>query len=423
MEQLRQSPLLGEHMYINRLQNGLTCYIIPRKDYVGQTAMLCVNYGSVDARFEASGRECVPPPGIAHFLEHKMFEDAKLNIFAEFVKLGGSVNAYTNFQSTAYYFSCNDMFYDNLRLLLRLVTVPHFTFENVEKEKGIIGQEIGMYNDNPFWRGYINMQRAMYFKSHVRDSILGDIESINSITPDDLSSLHAAFYHPSNMALICVGRFAREEVYRIVRKAFVNAPARVDIQRIREHEPPQVAESLVVSDMKMSKPMFSLGFKEDVRADTTDVMRKSAATKVLMDVIAGQSSELFDRMYRDGLADTPLSREYISGRGFGQAVFGAVSAEPERAREAILAEIERICARGVDTDRFNQIKRKHMGGFLRLFNSIDAIRNIQADLYAAGDDIDMFDLVTCYDELQAKDLDERLNELFSGTNHVLSVIR
>ena len=426
MEKLRQSALLGERMYINRLQNGLTCYIIPRKDYVGQSAMVCVNYGSADARFELEGREYAPPSGIAHFLEHKMFKDEHLNIFDEFVKLGASVNAYTNVHSTAYYFSCNDMFYDNLRLLLRLVTLPHFTDENVEKEKGIIWQEIGMYDDNPFWRAYMNMQRAMYSHSSVRDSIVGDVESIRRITKGDLQQAYGAFYHPSNMALVCVGRFAREEVYRIARKAFVGAPKRADVKRLRDHEPPEVAESFVSSVMSLSKPMFSLGFKEDkgsASAGAKTITRKAAATKVLMDVLAGQSSELFNDMYRSGLVDTPISLEYISGKGFGQAVFGAVSGEPEKAREQILNEIEKVRQNGTDSDRFRQIRNKHVGRFFRLFNSIEALRNLQADLFASGADIDIFGMTEAYDELRAEDLDERLNELFRDNNHVLSVVR
>ena len=430
MEKLRQSALLGERMYINRLQNGLTCYIIPRKDYVGQSAMVCVNYGSADARFELEGREFAPPSGIAHFLEHKMFEDEQLNIFDEFVKLGASVNAYTNVHSTAYYFSCNDMFYDNLRLLLRLVTLPHFTDENVEKEKGIIWQEIGMYDDNPFWRAYMNMQHAMYSHSSVRDSIVGDVESIRRITKGDLQQAYGAFYHPSNMALVCVGRFAREEVYRIARKAFVGAPKQADVKRLRDHEPPEVAESFVSSGMSLSKPMFSLGFKEDVGSVSSSdqrlpktVTRKAAATKVLMDVLAGQSSELFNHMYRSGLVDTPLSLEYISGRGFGQAVFGGVSGEPEKARERILHEIEKVRQNGADSARFRQILNKHMGRFFRLFNSIEAVRNLQADLFAAGADIDIFGMTEAYGELRAEDLDGRLRELFRGDNHVLSVVR
>ncbi|MCL2851415.1 MAG: insulinase family protein [Defluviitaleaceae bacterium] len=428
MEKLRHSAILGESLYINRLQNGLTCYIIPRKDYVGQSAMLCVNYGSIDARFTAFGREHEPPRGIAHFLEHKMFEDAQINLFDEFVRLGASVNAYTNFQSTAYYFSCTDMFYDSLRLLLRLVTLPHFTDENVDKEKGIITQEIGMYDDNPFWRAYSNMQRAMYAANPVRDSILGDTESIGRITPDSLRQVYDAFYHPQNMALVCVGRFSREEVYKIARKAFVGAQKHTDVTRLRENEPPQVSEDFISSDMSLSKPTFSLGFKEDADLEPSDartVTRKAAAAKALMDVLAGQSSELFNGMYRERLVDTPISLEYISGRGFGQVVFGASSNEPEKARERILREIDRVRQHGVESTRFRQILNKHVGSFFRLFNSIEALRNLQADLYCAGvgSDIDIFDLSEAYAGLCAEDLDKRLRELFRSDNHVLSIVR
>ncbi|MCL2616289.1 MAG: insulinase family protein [Defluviitaleaceae bacterium] len=429
MEKQRNSALLGERLYINRLQNGLTCYIIPRKEYVAQSAMLCVNYGSVDARYRQDGREYAPPKGIAHFLEHKLFEDTQLNLFEEFTKQGASVNAYTNFQSTAYYFSCNDQFYDNLRLLLRLVTIPHFTDENVEKEKGIITQEISMYDDNPFWRGYVNMQRAMYAASPVRDSILGDAESVKRITTQDLHDVYGSFYHPTNMALICSGRFEREEVYKIARKAFVGVPAKVNVQRISECEPRGITQDFASIDMSMSKPMFSLGFKEDIKedvdeADDAAAPRKIAAGKVLMDVLAGPSSSLFGELYREGLVDTPLSLECVAGRGFGQAVFGAVSAQPEETRERLLREIEATRRQGVDSARFDQVQSKHIGRFFRLFNGLDALCNLQADMFAAtGGSADIFSLLEAYSSLRASDLDERLGELFREDNHVLSVVR
>ncbi|MCL2674903.1 MAG: insulinase family protein [Defluviitaleaceae bacterium] len=427
MEETRHNAVLGESLYINRLQNGLTCYIMPKKNYVAQTAMLCVNYGSVDARFAQGGREYAPPKGIAHFLEHKMFEDADVNLFDEFVKQGADVNAYTNFRSTAYYFNCNERFYDNLRLLMHLVTVPHFTDENVEKEKGIIAQEISMYDDNPFWRGYFNMQRAMYAASAVRDNIVGDAKSISRITPEDLHRVHSAFYRPANMALICVGRFAREEVYKTARKAFVGTPELTATGRLCEAEPPGVAANLVSGDMSLSKPIFSLGFKDvagEMFRTAKESSTKVAATKVLMDILAGASSELFNALYREGLVTTPISLEYISGRGFSQAVFGAASSEPEQVRERILCEIKKTRRRGVDTTRFEQIRNKHVGRFFRLFNSIDAMRNLQADLFASGDaDADIFGLFEAYAELKAKDLDARLQGLFREDNYVLSIMR
>ena len=427
MEETRHNAVLGESLYINRLQNGLTCYIMPKKNYVAQTAMLCVNYGSVDARFAQGGRQYSPPKGIAHFLEHKMFEDTEMNLFDEFVKQGADVNAYTNFQSTAYYFNCNENFYDNLRLLMRLVTTPHFTDENVEKEKGIIAQEISMYDDNPFWRGYFNMQQAMYANSAVRDNIVGDTESISRITPNELQRVHSALYRPANMALICVGRFSREEVYKIARKAFVGMPEHSATERLREDEPPEIVTNLVSGDMSLSKPIFSLGFKDVSVAmlrTAAETLTKAAATKVLLDILAGASSELFNALYREGLVTTPISLEYISGRGFSQAVFGAASSEPERVRERILHEVDKIRRKGVDITRFEQIRNKHVGRFFRLFNSIDAMRNLQADLFAAGDTkADIFDLFEAYVGLQAQDLDSRMQELFREDNHVLSIMR
>ena len=427
MEEARHNAVLGENLYINRLQNGLTCYIIPRKNYTAQTAMLCVNYGSVDARFAHGGREYAPPKGIAHFLEHKMFEDAKLNLFDEFVKQGADVNAYTNFQSTAYYFNCNDNFYDNLRLLMHLVTATHFTEENVEKEKGIIAQEISMYDDNPFWCGYFNMQRAMYAANAVRDNIVGDVASISRITPDDLRRVHSAFYRPANMALICIGRFTRDEVYKTARKAFVGMADTAATKRLPEDEPTGVVTNLVSGDMSLSKPIFSLGFKDisgRMFIGAKEASVKTAATKVLMDILAGASSELSGGLYREGLINTAISLEYASGRGFAQAVFGAASSEPERVRERILGEIERVCRQGVDTARFEQIRSKHVGRFFWLFNSIDAMRNLQADLFASGDiNADIFGLFEAYIGLSARDIDIRAKELFREDNHVLSIMR
>ncbi len=412
-----EKHFLNETMYINELPNGIKCYIISKKAYVEKQAMISVSYGSADTHFVVDGRDMRSPDGIAHFLEHKLFADPDMDIFAEFTKQGASVNAFTNFTNTAYYYNCIDSFEDNFGLLMRLVGRPYFTDENVEKEKGIISQEINMYSDNPNWRGYMNLQNGLYHESPVTADIAGTLESVAAINKDMLYDCYNTFYYPRNMIVVCVGDIDRNFVYDAAGKIALDGHT-PQITRMYGNEPPQAKQPYTEIKMSVSRPMFFLGFKEN-RFDTP-VSKKIAASKVLIDIIAGESSTLFEKMYEDGLTDCSFGMEYSCGAYFGSALFSGFSENPQAVCERIFSEVAALKANGIDAKRFEQIKRKHIGILLKGFNSIDLLTNLQADLYTKG--TDLFELADAFHNLSLECVSERLGELFLDDNHTLSVV-
>ncbi len=417
MEVLKYNDLLNESMYINKLPNGLNCYIIPKKGYVEKQAIICTNYGSIDVKFEVDGQKIQSPDGIAHFLEHKLFEDEHKCIFDEFVKLGANVNAFTNYTNTAYYFNTIDNFDESLKLLLDFTSTPYFTDENVEKEKGIITQELNMYSDNPFWKVYINLQEAMYLKSPVKKNIAGTVESIKDVNKDMLYSCYNSFYFPNNMALICVGDFDKDAIYNIANE-HCKFSENKEISRIYDDEPIAIKTRYVEEKMSLSRPMFNIGFKDNYfKHNIADTI---VSTRILMDIISGGSSDFFNNLYRDGLVDGMISFEYLNSSFYGTAVFSASSENPEKVCILLLDEIEKTKKQGINEERFNQIKNKHMGRFIRGFNNIDSIASTQVDLFSK--EIDLFDLMNSYQNINIYSLKERLNELFTNNNYVVSVV-
>lgn len=418
MENKKYSDVLYETMFINKLSNGLTCYIIPKKDYVEKQAAICTNYGSVDSQFSVDGKTTQVPDGIAHFLEHKLFEDEKMSVFDEFVKLGANVNAFTNFTNTAYYFNSIDNFDENLALLLDFTSTPYFTDENVEKEKGIIAQEINMYSDNPYWQMYLNLQDAMYENCPVKKNIAGSVDSIMQINKDMLYECYETFYYSENMALICVGDFDNERIYDIAER-HIKPKKQRQLDRIYGEEPAAVKTQKVENQMSLSRPMFNLGFKEQVFDG--DIVSRIINTKILMDVMAGESSSFFNEMYANGQIDGAFGLEYVNSHFYGTAVFAGSTDDPDKVAALIMTETERIKKQGINEERFEQIRNKHIGRFVRSFNSIDAIATGQIDLFSKG--LDIFDIMEGYKSCTKAQLSERLNQLFNTDNVVLSIMK
>jgi len=357
-------------------------FTIPKKDYWEKQAAIVVRAGGVDM-----------PPGYAHFLEHKLFEDSELNLLEAFTKHGASVNAYTHNTHTVYYFNTIDAFEENLTLLKKLVFEPHFTEENIEKEKGIILAEIDMYADNPFWQVYTALNRALFNKP----DILGTKESILAITPQDLYDCYKRYYRPDNMALICVGDFDTE---------FLDYNEDIPILQIEDSSTDFIEQSMLVP-----VPMFQLGFKAIYNKMSPPL--QMAASSILADMIFGESSTLYAELYEKGMIDNQFSTEYIGAGHYGIFMCSGVSPQPEAVRDRILQEVANF---KIEKDRFNLIKNKHIGRFIRGFNSIETLASVQADLFAKGTNInamlDAFKNVTI-DDVAAESLNK----------HALSVIR
>lgn len=417
MKHTNYNEILDEKINVKTLPSGLKCYIIPKKGYVESQGLIAINYGSTDIKFKVKGKTIESPAGMAHFLEHKLFENKQKNIFYEFSKQGGSVNAFTNFTNTAYYFNCIDNFYDNLKLLLEFTANPYFTDENVEKEKGIITEEINMYLDNPFWQVYFNMLNAMYSKSTIKENIAGSAESIDKITKEILYDCYNIFYNPKNMALICVGDLDEEEIYKIS-KDYMTDRNDFSVEVFREKEPDNINQSYIEEKMNISIPMFNIGFKEtDLESNVTE---RIVSSKLIMDIICGESSLFFQNLYNNNLLDAPISLEYTNGKSYGTVIFSGSSDSPKKVQELLNSEIKNLQKNGIDKKRFEQIKRKHIGRYKRSFNNIDAIATAQVDLFYKN--IELFNIMDCYTEITQDQVQQRLQNLFAEDRCVLSVV-
>ena len=410
------SEILDEDLYRNQLSSGMKCYIIPKAGYLEKQAMLTVCYGSADSTYTLNGREIKNPEGIAHFLEHKLFDDEENTLFSQFSQWGGSVNAFTTFNQTAYYVSCIDNFQDNLELLLRFCQSPYITDESVEREKGIIAQEIQMYDDTPSWRAYMNLHAALYGDSPLSANIAGSRASIQNIGKQELLDCYRTFYYPSNMALICTGDIDPEQT---VQWADAAITPKAEPAVIRGYSPDASGINCDYTEiyMPVSMPLFDLGFKE-TDFNTSPCMR-IVSGKILLDMIAGESSGLYERMYNENLIDSSFSMDYLSGTFYGESIISGSSPDPLRVRGIIWEEIQHLKEAGLNQSRFGDIKRKHMGQFIRGFNNIAQITQTQADLYTKGPDV--FDLMDCFSNITFDDVQTRFTRHF--TEPALSVVK
>ncbi|MDK2805124.1 MAG: hypothetical protein PWQ94_288 [Thermoanaerobacterium sp.] len=413
---------IKEKMYHYEHESGLNVYVMPKKGFIKQYAMFATHYGSNDSQFIVPGEKnkTLVPDGIAHFLEHKMFEEEEGSIFEEFSKNGASANAYTNFTTTAYLFSSTDNFYDNLKLLLDFVQRPYFTDENVEKEKGIIAQEIRMYDDDPSWRLFFNMLGGLYHLHPVKVDIAGTIESISKIDKDILYKCYRTFYHPSNMVLFAVGDIDINKVLDIVNNSVKADKRQGEIKRIYPNEPESINKNYVEQKMAVSMPLFNIGFKDnDVGYGGKKLLKKDIVTQICLEILAGRSSDLYEELYNDGLIDSTFDTEYVGEIDHGYSIIGGQSNDPEAVKQAVLDKISKVDS--IDDSDLNRIKRKITGRFLKSFNSVESISHNFITYYMRG--INILDYTTTIEEITNDDVLDRFKTFFNEKNCVLSVIK
>jgi predicted Zn-dependent peptidase len=420
-----QSTLLKEKMSMSQLDNGLKVYFMPKEGYTKQYAIFATNYGSNDSKFIIPGDSEVTevPQGIAHFLEHKLFEEPEGSIFDKFSELGSSVNAYTNFTSTCYLFSSTDRFYENLELLLKFVQSPYFTDENVEKEKGIIGQEINMYNDNPQWKVFFNGLKAMYHEHPVKIDIAGTIESISKINKEDLYNCYKTFYAPSNMTLFIVGDLDEVKTFSVIEKAFdKNSEENTsDIVRKYPSEPDSVVQNIIQESLDVSIPLFNIGYKDiDNGYDGDKLLTKDVSSKVLLDMLFGRSSQLFNELYEEGLINDTFEYEYTGEVDYGYSVIGGESKDPKKVKERVEEYINSLKNSGLDKNNFERIKNKLIGEHLKYYNSVEFIATTFIDYHFKN--INIFDYIEKLKTLEFSTVEKRFMSHFSNDRSVLSII-
>ncbi|MGM9945326.1 MAG: EF-P 5-aminopentanol modification-associated protein YfmH [Lysinibacillus sp.] len=406
---------LDETLYYKKLENGLDVYILPKKGFSKTFVTFTTKYGSIDRTFVPLGeKEAITvPDGIAHFLEHKMFEKEEGDVFQKFSELGAQANAFTSFTRTAYLFSATDHLYKNTETLLDFVQQPYFTEETVEKEKGIIGQEITMYDDLPDWRLYFGTIENMYHKHPVKIDIAGTIQSIDKITADHLYTCYNTFYHPSNMLLFVVGAVDPTEMMAIIeanqgKKQF---PEPTPIERIMEDEPKGVALKEREMAMDVQKPKVYIGLKaKEVNLSGEKMLKHELAVAIALECLFGRASTLYTQLYEAGLIDESYAFDFSLEKGYGFALIGSDTNKPDELVSAIKGRLKEAQDGSIfKAEDVERIKRKRIGSFLRALNSLEFIAN-QFTRYKFND-MNLFDAVPTVEKLTVEDVREAFKSL------------
>lgn len=397
--------------------SGLKIYILEKPQYNSAYALFGTKYGSIDTCFSVDGKDVAVPEGIAHFLEHKLFESEDGDAFSKYAKTGAYANAFTSFDRTCYLFSCSDKFYENLDILLDFVQSPYFTEATVEKEQGIIGQEIRMYDDSPAWRVMFNMLMSMYYNHPVRIDIAGTVESIAQIDAGLLYSCYNTFYNPSNMFICIAGNVDTDKVLKQIEGKIKKSQA-VEITRITTEEPNEIVKPYVEQSLPVAQPMFCLGFKEKVENPERTIKEK-VCTGILLELIAGDTSPLYKELVNSGLINDEFSFEYFTGYGYSAVIFEGESNNPKAVAEAIKNEITRIKNEGVDKKLFAAIRRAMYGNAIRTFNSVEgiAMQMVDCAMFENG----LFDEIKTLKSITVEDVLKRI-ALLEEDKAVLSVI-
>lgn len=414
----------NEKMYKYEHSSGLNCIVIPKKGYNKKYATFATEYGSVDNEFIIPGEKSptTVPDGIAHFLEHKLFEQKDGSVMDKFAALGSRPNAFTSFNQTVYLFSCTDLFKENFALLLNFVQNPFITEESVEREKGIIGQEIKMYRDDPGWRVTFNLLEAFYKKHPVKYDIAGSIESISKITRETLYKCYETFYHPSNMVITVVGDVDHVEIFEQVEKGVGHTEKWTEIERIFPEEGSELNKEYVEQNMPVPTPLFYTGFKDsNFKKQGMEFLQYELAVKLLLSMIAGKSSELYGKLYDQGLINQTFEMDFSMEKSYAYSMLGGESKNPEAVKESILREIKRIRNEGLDIDIFERILKASKGRFLRQMNSVESISRMFTNLYFKG--VTMFDYLDVYDTINFEYVSDVFESHFDLEHMALSVVK
>lgn len=402
--------------------SGLQIYVYPKPQSNTTYAVFGTKYGSIDNCFQRSDepRAETVPEGIAHYLEHKLFESEDGDAFARFAKTGASANAFTSFESTCYLFSCTDHFDEAFDILLDFVQTPYFTKETVEKEQGIIAQEIKMYDDDPQWQLMFNLLRALYHHHPIKEDIAGTVESISKITPELLYRCYHTFYNLHNMALCVVGNVTVEQVLAHCDR-LLKPSEPVSVQRVFTPEPKEIVTPYVEQKLSVASPLFQLGYKEAVaKEDRTEA--EVAAMEVLLEVLASDASPLFRRLLDAELVnEASFSCEYFEGASYAAVLFTGESKDPERVAAEIQSEIARLQQEGLDPDAFLRAKKSIYGELIGLLNSAAGISN--TILALSFKKRELFRLIDAVAEVTMEQSEALLRTVFLKSQSALSMIK
>ncbi|WP_339249804.1 pitrilysin family protein [Sporosarcina sp. FSL W8-0480] len=417
---------LQETLFHEKLDNGLSVYILPKRGFSKTYVTFTTKYGSIDRTFIPRGKKdfVTVPDGIAHFLEHKMFDKKEGDVFQKFGVLGASANAFTSFTRTSYLFSTTENLYENTKVLLDFVQEPYFTKEKVDKEKGIIAQEITMYDDNPDWRNYFGTIESLYKEHPVRIDIAGTIDTIEEITAEHLYECYETFYHPSNMAVFVIGAVDPDEMMNFIKedqkgKEFSEPE---EITREFPEEPLEAATKKTVLEMDVQRPKFNFGMKcnrTDLKGE--DMLRQDLAVNLVLDILFGRTSEFYTNAYKNNLIDETFHYDFTLEKGFGFATVESDTENPTDLEAAIqktiISEVENWTITEADLER---ARKRRIGQFMRSLNSIEFISN-QFTAYNFND-MNLFDVVPTLEKMTLDDLKDAFSTISSVESHTVMTI-
>jgi len=413
-------PRLGEQVIRQTLPNGLPIAIIPRPGFTKKLCYFVTDFGAIHTRFSMEGRDWDVPAGIAHYLEHKLFDLPGRDVTAEFAALGAVPNAFTSYDMTAYYFSCTENFSKCLDLLLEFVSTPYFTDETVQKEQGIIGQEIDMNRDNPDTQIFEMLMESMYENHPIRLPILGHRETIANITPENLTACHRAFYRPDNMLLCIIGDVDPEEITKIAEKRLGN-PVLPPVTRVRKWQEDMTCKTAYAQKtMDVAMPMFHLGFKCESWEPGTEATRRELTAELAAEALFGESSPLYQSLYEQGLIDTSFGGGFETIDGMALFTASGDSNDPQAVVDAILARSKKIAEAGLDEADFLRMKRSALGRRIRSLDSFEATCFRLCAYHFAG--FDYFRFPAIYQDIQPCDVQNFLKTAVCKDRMSLAII-
>ena len=415
-----ESLKIKEKLYVEKLENGLTIMLVPKDTTNKKYVIWGTHFGSNDNHFitPETKEEVYVPDGVAHFLEHKMFEQENgKNSLDTLMALGVDANAYTTNNHTAYLFETTDNFYEALDELMDYVQKPYFTDENVEKEKGIIAQEIRMYDDDPGWQLYMNALDCLYKENPIKIDIAGTVETINKIDKDVLYKCYNTFYNPSNMAMVICGNFEPNEMLEEIKKRLLNKNKQGEIKRIYPKEEESINKPYKEVEMEVSKPLFMIGFKDKIEKENK--IQKHIAIEILLNMLMGKSSKLYQKLYNEGILMAEPDLDYEFTDDYAHILISGQSKDPKKVKEELLLEIQKQ-KENFDEKRFNTIRKKVYGDYVAEYNSVsDIARMLLSDHFK---EIESFDYIEQYSTVTAEYTKQILQEKFDEKKCIMSII-
>lgn len=416
-----RSERTGDSCIHVKHKSGLDIYICEMPGFSSVEALFGTKYGSVNTMFKMRDDEdyTVVPEGIAHFLEHKLFENEDCDVFELYAKTGASGNAFTSFDKTCYLFNCSKNYQESLRILLDFVQKPYFTQATVDKEQGIIGQEIKMTNDNPDWRLFFNLLRGMYHNHTVKIDIAGTVESIAQIDAELLYKCYYTFYNLNNMVLSIAGNIKAEEVLAICDECLKPCEDK-GLETVFPDEPESIVTSEIYENQPVGATLFSIGYKCS-SCSGMERLKKTMAASIAASMLTDASTDMYKRLLDEEIINSSFASEVFYGDGYFTVIFSGESDKPEVVRQSLADEIDRMIADGLNEKDFARIKKSTYGSLIRDLNNVEAVANLLINAHMDG--VSPYDTINVLSELTSGDVYKFIRNELCRDKTVLSVIK